>query len=260
MTTLIKSRREVGAAKPARIDLYLQGAMDSAFAEIVNPGEQTRLNERVRVSKIALARYSEPKEQPEFDDTNAPTPERVAGRGSFDAGDNRRGWYVVSGVEGMLRRGQIDLEHVAAAKAFYKNFHDGMRQGGLTARYGERAGSGGTPEKQRSVQYTTGADGRAVEAMGPDDRRTNAHNAWRDACAAIGYVRCRVTGKQEPSAALYHAQRFIAENFELQLEKAPTLADIGRAFIGAKSDQQAQAAGVALIKMVLERLIVHYGI
>jgi hypothetical protein len=55
-------------------------------------------------------------------------------------------------------------------------------------------------------------------------------------------------------------QRICCEDYSVLEDKVPTLNECGRAYAGWKSDKQATATGVSLIKQGLERLAAHYGI
>ena len=205
-------------------------------------------------------------------ETNAPTPERVAGRGDFQSVDHKAAgrepkhtvWRAVPLVEAMVRRGQIAKDQAAsyteAARRFYSDFVIGHKGASTTARYGELAGGGGTPASQQQVHYYTDKFGRQYEVPGPEDRRHDAHTSWWRACQAIGIVKCSVTGRPMPSETLHWMLVLVCEDYLAAVEKTPTLEDAGRAYLGYKRADQASAAGAALVKSGLERLVVHYGI
>lgn len=208
-------------------------------------------------------------------ETNAPTPERVASRGLFEKVDVSIGagrdakqevWRHVPIVEAMVRRGQIGKDsataYIEAARRFYRDFvigHSGV-QARVTARYGELTGHGGTPISQQVVRSYFDKFGHEKEVEGPEDRRARANREWWRACQSIGVVKCPVTGRPQPSETLHWMLVLVCEDYSVATEKTPSLEDAGRAYLGYKSSVQASAAGAALIKSGLERLVVHYGI
>lgn len=202
-------------------------------------------------------------------ETHAPTEHRATKGEKFEvvptsnATGRDRGseaWRAVQVLEGMHRRNQIDDAEKTAGERFYRDFVAGNRQGGLVARYGDMA-SGGTPVSQMTTRYVTDKDGQQVEVMGSEDRRQHHHTMWIRACEAIGMRRCPVTNNKHPGQTLHWMMQIVCEDYLLvEVKKAPTLEDAGRAFLGCKSPAQASSAGAALIKSGLERLVHHYGI
>ena len=130
---------------------------------------------RVRGAKVRLARQGDPAGIMSGDgicldeeDNNAPTLHR-AQRDEFEivatshaTGRDRssEAWRVVPTIERMRRNGQITDEEYKAAQDFHKYFILGHRVGGLTMRYGELIGAGGTPPGQQVDQINTRGDVR----------------------------------------------------------------------------------------------------
>jgi hypothetical protein len=94
----------------------------------------------------------------EEEESNAPTALRAT-KSEFEivsithaTGRDRssEAWRVVPTIERMHRNKQITEEELQAAKDFYRYFILGHRVTGLTARYGELTGYGGTPPGQQA--------------------------------------------------------------------------------------------------------------
>jgi hypothetical protein len=265
---------EIGLAPTGELEPAIVAAIKDAILELV------QATDAVRNSSLKLRRAGDPLGLMDGDgiaeatiDTNAPTPERVASRGEFElvnvsvgAGRDAKAdvWRHVPVVEAMVRRGQIGKEYAAAyteaARRFYRDFINGHRGPSVTSRYGELASGGGTPISQQTQRYYFDKFGREFEVPGPEDRRYDANKAWWRACQAIGVVKCQVTGKPYPSETLHWMMVLVCEDYSVASEKTPSLEDAGRAYLGYKSPVQASAAGAALIKCGLERLVTHYGI
>ncbi len=260
----------IGLSATGEIEPALIDAMAEAIDTLWSSGAV------VRQAALRLRRQGDPKGLMDGDgsadeepDTNAPTPHRIAGKGeatfeviavSHTTGRDRsaEAWRQVSVLEGMRRRGQIDDAEKTAGERFYRDFILGHRQGGLVARYGDMGGS--TPVGQQQTRYVVDKHGEMVEAMSAEDRRQHHHTMWVHACDAIGTRRCPVTNNKHPGATLAWIMKLVCEDYLLAETKAPTLEDAGRAYLGCKSPVQASAAGAALIKSGLERLVHHYGI
>lgn len=197
--------------------------------------------ERVRQRSESLARQADPigsrgprKERP----TNGPTPERYAHletaietytttvRAGRDVASEA--WRVVPIVEHMRRRGQLGELEERAAERFYRDFVLGHRVAGLVASYGDRVSGG----------YEGGGD-----------MRTHFHGRFVSACRAVGHW-----------PTIEWMVRIICEQLMAAETTVPTLADAGRAYLGYRNQQQAQAVGATLIKTGLERLVAHYGL
>jgi len=269
----------IGLAPTGALEPCIKAAIESAIDVLLVDDETTR--DRIRSANQRLRRAGDPLGLMDGDgisadsiaETNAPTPERVASRGDFErvsvttgAGRDQRSevWRHVPIVEAMIRRGQISKEDapsfVEAARQFYADFSMGHSGTRVTARYGELTSAGGTPASQQVVRWEYDKFGRAYEARGPEDRRHDAHTRWWNACKAVGVVSCPVTGRPQPSRTLQWMLVLICEDYSVASERTPTLEDAGRAYMGYKSPVQAMAAGAALIKAGLERLVVHYEI
>lgn len=267
-------RDEIGLAETGELEPELRVAFADAI-EALCAGI-----ERADLARFKLARAGDPlglmdgdgnsNEEPE---TNAPTAERAAGRGEFETfkvanvtgrDKSAEAWRSIPIVEAMIRRGQIDKDDaqdfLESAQRFYKDFVMGHRQGGLTARYGEQSGKGGTPISQQQVKYYTDKNGDQFEVMGPDERRADHHTKWIKACHAIGVYQDPVTNAPRPGRALQWMLKLICEDYLVAEEKTPTLLDAGKAYLGCKCPKQAAAAGAVLVMMSLDRLANHYGL
>lgn len=270
---------EIGLSATGEMEPCIADAIRDAIADLLSDSYQSGLdaayvaNAKLRRAGDLLGLTDGDGITADGPDTNAPTPERVASRGKFEvvnvstgAGRDAKAdvWRHVPIVEAMVRRGQIAKDdataYTEAARQFYRDFINGHRGARVTSRYGELAGSGGTPVGQQPVRYYHDKFGRAFEVPGPEDRRHDAHKAWWRACETIGVVKCAVTGKPMPSATLRWMLVLVCEDYCAASEKTPSLEDAGRSYLGYKSPVQASAAGAAMIKIGLERLVVHYGI
>lgn len=181
--------------------------------------------------------------------TNAPSPQRRAAidteleiyattvKAGRDAASEA--WRVVPIVEHMARRGQLTEEDCRAAERFYRDFILGNRVSGLVSRYGERAGTGGTPISQRE----------GGEIAAPEELRSHFHSRFIDACSAVNH---------QPT--VLWMVRIICEQLMAAETRVPTLADAGRQYMGYKDAKQAQAVGATLLKTGLERLSKFYGL
>lgn len=265
---------EIGLAPTGELEPTLAAAIREAIIDLIEGGDAARESaRRLRRAGDPLGLMDGDGIAEDHVDTNAPTPQRVAGREMFELVDVSVGagrdaksevWRAVPVVEAMVRRGQIRKEYAAAyteaARRFYRDFVNGHRGARVTSRYGEQTGSGGTPISQQVQRYYTDRFGREFEVPGPEDRRFDAHKAWWKACQSIGVISCPVTGKPYPSETLHWMIVLVCEDYSVASEKTPSLEDAGRASLGYKSPVQASAAGAALIKSGLERLVAHYGI
>lgn len=270
---------EIGLAPTGELEPEVAAAIRAAITELLSEGYQAGIN-AAHAANLGLQRSGDLLGLMDGDGitsetapTNAPTPERVAGRGTFEhvnvsvgAGRDAKAdvWRHVPIVEAMARRGQIAKDDAAAyteaARRFYRDFINGHKGARVTSRYGELTGSGGTPASQQPVRYYQDKFGREYEIPGPEDRRHDAHTAWWRACEAVGVNKCQVTGRPRPSETLHWMLVLVCEDYQVAIEKTPSLEDAGRSYLGYKSPVQASAAGAALIKCGLERLVVHYGI
>lgn len=115
----------------------------------------------------------------------APTRERLRhARGStidepvVDQKIARQAWRLVGVVEAMHRAGKIDDRRWAAWERFERDWNRAAIQPSIIARYGERAGAGGTPV----TQMTADAMDRAALA---DYRRSDAIERVRDGLLSL---------------------------------------------------------------------------
>jgi hypothetical protein len=181
-------------------------------------------------------------EQDEFD---GPTPERMriangelrSWASQSDSGRRITRFEIASPVTRMLDKGQITVKEHRAAEDFYRDYVSGMRIAGLTSKYGERMGFGGTPLNQQS---------RSVDS--PEDRRLKAHMKYMDACRHVGHAK-----------TVYWLEAIICAAPIGDSATPPTLEDVGRDYGGYECRKRAQAAGSTLIKSGLERLAAFYG-
>src|SRR5690606_16530652 len=97
------------------------------------------------------------------------------------------------------------------------------------AKYGERAGCGGTPASQL-----------ATNVICPEDIKTAAVRRVEEAMEAIGHI---------PTIAA----------LKTVITRETTLEEIGRKFGGWRNKAQACAAAVTMIQHGCYRLAVHYG-
>jgi hypothetical protein len=274
---LCASDDEIGLSPTGELEPEIAAAIRAAIVDLLDDADAA--DRRVRTATLKLRRAGDPLGLMDGDgstadapDTNAPTPERVAARGMFEhvnvsvgAGRDAKAdvWRHVPIVEAMVRRGQIGKDYAAAymeaARQFYRDFVMGHRGPSVTARYGELTSGGGTPASQQAPRYYYDKFGREFEVPGPEDRRYDAHKRWWKACEAIGIAKCPVTGKPMPGDTLHWMLVLVCEDY-MAVERTPSLEDAGRACLGYKSSVQASAAGAAMIKCGLERLVAHYGI
>jgi hypothetical protein len=147
-------------------------------------------------------------------------------------------WRVVPVIEGMRERDQLTQHDTDAAERFYRDFILGHRVAGLTAKYGEQMGKGGTPLAQM-----------AGEVLTPDEMRTHFHQKFVDACKAINHW-----------PTIEWLVLIVCEQLIPGATKPPTLAEAGRVYMGYKDPKQQQASGATLIKTGLQRLARHYGL
>ena len=152
---------------------------------------------------------------------------------------------MVPTIERMHRNKQITDDELQAAKDFYKYFTLGHRVGGLTARYGELAGAGGTPPGQQIDPVNWRGDVR----LSPDELRTMYSGLWASGVKAIDHA-----------FTAHWLQRIVCEDYSVLESSPPTVADCGRAYVNVRCAKQAQALGLGIIKQGLERLAKHYGI
>lgn len=268
---------EIGLAATGELEDEIRDAIRQCLAEFCNYewalDDVKTSGRKLRIAGDPMGLMDGDGITNDIPETNAPTPERVAGRGLFEpinvtvgAGRDAKAdvWRAVPIVEAMVRRGQIAKDQASsyseAARRFYRDFANGHRGASVTARYGELAGGGSTPASQQQAHYYTDKFGRQYEVPGPEDRRHDAHTAWWRACQAIGIVKSPISGQPTPSETLHWMLVLVCEDYLAAVEKTPTLEDAGRAYLGYKRADQASAAGAALVKSGLERLVHHYGI
>jgi hypothetical protein len=245
-------------------------AIVDAIGHFVDPkaAERAEALERVKQANRRLARQGYPSGLMSGDgicvdgeDSNAPTEFRAV-KSEFEiistshtAGRDRstEAWRVVPLIERMRKNSQIDDSELQAAGDFHRYFTVGHRVGGLTMRYGEQTGSGGTPPGQQVDIFNH----RGEIKLAPDELRTMYSGLW-----AAGY-KALLTKEPMPIDRFIAAwvQKVVCEDYALaDGDKEPTLEDIGKAFLSFRDVKQARAAGVSLIKQGLERLAHHYGI
>lgn len=262
----------IGLADTGECEMSILDAVRAGVAEWINQSwADERLSAAAR-AKSCLSRAGDPLglacgvADPQ-NETNAPTAERTVNRGVFmpaSVSQDRKAdaWRHVPVVEAMVNRGQFSRDEagpaVEAAKRFYRDFVLGHRVGGLVAKWGDPTSGSGTPVRQQSPKVYTDRHGVLRECMGPDDRRTHHHSAWVDACRAVGMIRCPVTGRESPGIMVTWLLKLVCEDYSVATETTPRLEDAGRAYIGCKSASQASAAGAALIKAGIDRLVQHY--
>jgi hypothetical protein len=167
-------------------------------------------------------------------DVIAPTPERLSKavyveKPAKDQKTKRDAWRIVSPVETMYKRGQLSEECWQAYQRFERDLDRADRVTSAIAKYGERAGAGGTPVSQL-----------ATEVICPEDIKIAAIQRVEEAMEAIGHT---------PTIAA----------LKTAILKETTLEEIGRKFGGWRNKAQACAAAVTMIQHGCYRLAVHYG-
>ncbi len=182
-------------------------------------------------------------------DFGTPTPERAdIANGSLQKFDlfapNSRvpiatAYKVIGPVAKMFADGRISQNEMKAAELFHRDYIVGNSAAGLTMRYGERMGSGGTPLAQQAN----------TDRLSPEERRTFHHNRFHSACRAIGH-----------KSTTYWLAAIVCEIAIDDAIKPPSLEDVGRAWMGYDCRKRAQASGATLIKSGLERLADFYGL
>jgi hypothetical protein len=208
--------------------------------------------ERVRDAHVRLARQGDPLGLAEgvlddpCDDSNAPNAYQAT-KAEFElrpttnvAGRDRssEAWAKIQIVDRMYRDKDILEHHYLAAQKFRRDYIKGMAVTGLTARYQPRVdGSSGTPIAQQ-----------ASFRLDPADIRTHHHSMWAAAVKAL-----------DDRFDAYWLERIVCEAYEVAREEPPTLADVGRSYMGYKCSKQASAAGATIVRKALERLAKHYG-
>ena len=178
-------------------------------------------------------------------DFGAPTPERAnIANGSLQydelfAPNSRVPIATRYKVVGPIAKMSLADRERKAAELFYRDYMLGHRTVGLTMKYGERMGSGGTPAGQQ----------RNTDDFCPETHRVKRLSEWRNACAFIGH-----------KATAYWLTAIVCEIPVNDQVKPPSLEDVGRAQMGYQCPKRAQASGATLIKSGLERLADFYGI
>ena len=182
-------------------------------------------------------------------DYGAPTPERAdIANGSLQKVDlfapNSRvpiatAYRVTGPIAKMFQDGRISQSEQQAAELFYRDYIVGNSASGLTMKYGERMGAGGTPLAQQAN----------TDRLSPEERRTFHHNRFHSACRYIGH-----------KSTSYWLTAIVCEIAVGDEIKPPSLEDVGRAVMGYDCRKRAQASGATLIKSGLERLTDFYGI
>jgi hypothetical protein len=144
--------------------------------------------------------------------------------------------YKITGPIGKMALSDRERK---AAELFYRAYMVGHRTAGLTMKYGERMGTGGTPASQQ----------RTVDDYCPEHNRVKRLAEWRNACNYVGH-----------KATAYWLTHIVCEIPVNDEVKPPSLEDVGRAWMGYQCQKRAQASGATLIKSGLERLADFYGI
>lgn len=164
----------------------------------------------------------------------APTPERLkkaphVERPSINQRTKREAWRIVSPVETMYKRGQLNEECWHAFQRYERDVDRAYRYASIISRYGERAGARGTPVSQLTA-----------EVICPEELRADAIRRVVEAEEAIG------------SKVMVCALKTL-------ILKETTLEEIGRKFGGWKNKPQAIACAVTLIQQGTYKLAIHYG-
>ena len=179
------------------------------------------------------------------EEEGAPTPERARianGSLAYDelyAPNSRVPTAIRYKVVSPIAKMNLADRERRAAEMFCRDFDIGGRVTGLTMKYGERMGTGGTPASQQSRD----------DSLSPEDRRAFHHTRYVRACTHIGH-----------KATAYWLTAIVCEIPVNDQVKPPSLEDVGRAWMGYDCRKRAQASGATLIKSGLERLADFYGI
>lgn len=144
----------------------------------------------------------------------------------------RRAWRIQSPVETMLKQGKITHRCYRAWDQFETDWNNAMLQPTIIARYGDRAGSGGTPPSQLTAMAIECAERR-------DEKRSAAVRKVERALEAV-----RVKPIQSTLIALVSSDH--------------GLEDIGRSISRYADRGKAVAAAVISIEYGLELLAQHY--
>lgn len=164
----------------------------------------------------------------------APTTERLrkavhVEKPSQDQKTKRDAWRIVGVVETMYKRGQLSDECWEAFQRFERDVDRADRVSSAIAKYGERAGIGGTPVSQL-----------AADVFCPEDLKVAAVRRVEEAMEAIGHV---------PTVAALMTV----------ILKETTLEKLGRQFFGWKDAKQARAAAVTALQHGCYSLAQFYG-
>ena len=164
----------------------------------------------------------------------APTQDRIrkavhVEKPSFDQKTKRDAWRIVGVAETMWKRGQLSEECWEAFQRFERDYDRADRVSSAIAKYGERAGAGGTPVSQL-----------ATEVICPEDIKAAAVRRVEEAMDEIGH---------RPTVCV----------LVTMITKETTLEDLGRRFGGWKNAPQARAAAVTMIQQGCYRLAQFYG-
>lgn len=144
----------------------------------------------------------------------------------------RRAWRIVGPVETMLKQGKITKRCWRAWDVFETDWNAAMIQPALIARYGERAGAGGTPPSQMTFYAMDKAETR-------DERRS----------ASVGRVERALDAVRVPQL----------KTVLLALASTDSgLEEIGRAVSRYADRGKAITAAVMSIEYALELLAQHY--
>jgi hypothetical protein len=254
VTTIVSAVKaeadDLGLAATGHLEPCLKAALDGAFASILTgltDDQFARGLEKAKQVKIRLARQGDPSGRMSGDgicvdeeDNNAPTAERatksefeiVSTSHSTGRDRSHEAWRVVPIIERMRRNGQITDEEYRAAQLFHKYFILGHRVGGLTMRYGELTGAGGTPPGQQVDQINARGDVR----MAPDELRAMYNGLWSSGVKAL--LTTNPLGTDRFIATW--VQRIACEDYSVLEDKVPTLTDCGMAYMGTKKTRPFQ--------------------
>lgn len=87
---------------------------------------------------------------------------------------DRRAWRLVNVIEVMHRRGKLDDRRWVAWERFERDWNRAAISSSIIAKYGERAGAGGTPVSQMTAEAMTRADMMDVRRMDAIERVSGA--------------------------------------------------------------------------------------
>lgn len=136
-------------------------------------------------------------------------------------------------LDQMARRGYVDRAEHRAGELFRQDFEGSIKGPGLVSSiYG---------------QASRARASAALDRLTPDELRAHHYDSFKGAVRKIGHL-----------PTIEALLRLVCE---VALRGGgQTAADVGRSFIDYRQQQQAQAVGITLVKVGLQKLSVYYGL